>query len=75
VPEYGERRVYDRGEVVAAPVCGHPSIGADPSKRVALSRVCPEGVERQRALDNDGSVKTLGRRGRAARGDGPTDNH
>jgi hypothetical protein len=38
-----------------------------------LSRVCPAGVGRQAALDNDGSVKILGRRGMAAEGDWPTE--
>ena len=68
-----QRRVGGGGVCGGCPGCGHPSIGAAPSKRVPGSRVCPEGVGRQAALDAGGGVKILGRRGMAAEGDWPTD--
>jgi hypothetical protein len=72
-PAFSLGRVGEWASGRAYPVCGHPSLGAAPSKRATGSRVCPEGVGRQVALDAGGSVKILGRRGRAAYGDGPTD--
>ncbi len=60
------------GERKGAPVCGHPSIGAAPLSEWRCQGSAPKGSP-SGALDNDGSVKILGRRGRAAKGDGPTE--